>query len=274
MEDKVLTGEGGRGTVLELLGCLGGLGLPGPQDVAALSELFEKWASQYRAAYDKNSLFYGDQALLDEEQNEMGVEGGASGASGATATTHTSDMELVDSSEGWSLLHGRMDQALLGQPPKRARSINAISYHCTPFMSTISGSHHCASLFGKRVASIVDEKGEVVPLYDVSHLGLAEGDQPRLIPLPVNYTELYNTIKEDSGAASMEEPAICLVCGAVLSSGPKQQRRTVRRAEEGDCTIHARSCGSGSGIFLLVKRSNVLLMSRSRAAFYPVSIVV
>jgi len=223
--------------------------------VAALSELFKKWACQYQIAHDHNAFCLRDHEEVGED--DQGVIAGVMGAS--------SDMDLFSDSSV-----GHTDHASLGQPPKRARSIHAISYHCTPFLSTISGSHHCTSLSGKHIAAMTDEKGQAVPLHDVSHLGLADGDLAKLIPLPANYTELYNTIKEDSGAASMEEPAICLVCGAVLASGPKVQRRVARRVEEGDCTIHARSCGSGSGIFLLVKRSNVLLMSGSRAAFYPV----
>lgn len=38
----------------------------------------------------------------------------------------------------------------------------------------------------------------------------------------------------------------------------------------GECTAHARQCGAGHGIFLMVNKGSIVLMRDSRAAFYPV----
>jgi hypothetical protein len=42
------------------------------------------------------------------------------------------------------------------------------------------------------------------------------------------------------------------------------------RQNIGECTAHARHCGAGQGIFLLVNKGSIVLMRDSRAAFYPV----
>lgn len=37
----------------------------------------------------------------------------------------------------------------------------------------------------------------------------------------------------------------------------------------GECSIHARHCGSGTGVFFLVQHLSVLLVYRSYSAYYP-----
>ena len=61
--------------------------------------------------------------------------------------------------------------------------------------------------------------------------------------------------------AALDEPAVCLVCGQLLSAGSRlpppalssslSHRRTM---SPGECTLHARTCGAGTGVFYLVER--------------------
>jgi hypothetical protein len=60
---------------------------------------------------------------------------------------------------------------------------------------------------------------------------------------------------------ALDEPAVCLVCGQLVSAGSRlpTPSATVRGRREssispGECTLHARACGAGTGIFFLVER--------------------
>ena len=66
------------------------------------------------------------------------------------------------------------------------------------------------------------------------------------------------------------EPALCLICGALLCAGPSCKRiRQPMDSREGECTRHARGCGMGIGIFALVHQGITLLVDGTRSAFYP-----
>jgi hypothetical protein len=93
----------------------------------------------------------------------------------------------------------------------------------------------------------------------------------------------------------VEDPAICLLCGRVLNAGkyfqwvsPREVRavRSLREcvhiapignkapqgifdAPAGECTLHARSCGAGTGVFVLVQQCQVLLVRGSRSVYWP-----
>ncbi len=101
-------------------------------------------------------------------------------------------------------------------------------------------------------------------LCDLSHLGVGTSDRPGLLGLPASYVELYLTIKamNDKGPLAENENALCLICGEVLPVGSKDGFTV------GRCTIHARHCSSGCGVFFLVQRCIVLLMRDSYAAYY------
>ena len=58
-------------------------------------------------------------------------------------------------------------------------------------------------------------------------------------------------------AVAIDEPALCLVCGQVLSAGNRLSSTNAGRGggrSPGECTIHAKSCGGGTGLFYLVER--------------------
>ncbi|KAG4216132.1 hypothetical protein ERO13_A01G222300v2 [Gossypium hirsutum] len=58
----------------------------------------------------------------------------------------------------------------------------------------------------------------------------------------------------------VHEPALCLLCGRLCSSGFKPCCR------ESGCKSHAKSCGAGIGVFLLIKRTTILLQRCARQA--------
>ena len=60
------------------------------------------------------------------------------------------------------------------------------------------------------------------------------------------------------------EPAVCLLCGALVCAGPNcRRRRAEGEKKEGECTRHARTCGCGTGMFYLAHQGMVLLMDSS-----------
>ncbi|KAK8315659.1 hypothetical protein V6Z12_D01G258100 [Gossypium hirsutum] len=61
----------------------------------------------------------------------------------------------------------------------------------------------------------------------------------------------------------VHEPALCLLCGRLCSSIWKPCCR------ESGCKSHAKSCGAGIGVFLLIKRTTILLQRCARQAPWP-----
>ena len=72
------------------------------------------------------------------------------------------------------------------------------------------------------------------------------------------------------GKVPQVEPALCLICGALLCAGPSCKRvKGLDEPREGECTRHARRCGLGVGIFALVHQGVTLLVDGRRSAFHP-----
>lgn len=117
---------------------------------------------------------------------------------------------------------------------------------------------------------------------DLSHLGMKHiRGVPifSLVRLPKSFVELYNLVSkvkgrdegatddDDSGSA---ETAICLLTGAIMRSGaPRKATYSRSQRPHGACTIHARTVGSGIGIFFLVQKCTVLLMHNNKSAYSP-----
>ncbi|GAA0163551.1 ubiquitin-protein ligase [Lithospermum erythrorhizon] len=59
------------------------------------------------------------------------------------------------------------------------------------------------------------------------------------------------------------DPALCLICGKLCSSVRKPCCR------ERGCQTHALSCGAGIGVFLLIRKTTVLLQRSGRQALWP-----
>lgn len=88
----------------------------------------------------------------------------------------------------------------------------------------------------------------------------------RLMLLPNLYQDLLQRyIKQqcrDCGAVQ-EEPVLCLLCGKLCSPS----WRTCCR--ESGCQTHAMVCGAGTGVFLLIRRTSILLQRSARQAPWP-----
>ncbi|KAL3839525.1 hypothetical protein ACJIZ3_024116 [Penstemon smallii] len=88
----------------------------------------------------------------------------------------------------------------------------------------------------------------------------------KLMFLPHLYQDLLQRyIKRwcpDCGAVK-EEPALCLLCGKLCSPNWKTCCR------ESGCQTHAMACGGGIGVFLLIRRTTILLQRSARQAPWP-----
>ncbi|KAJ8747065.1 hypothetical protein K2173_014443 [Erythroxylum novogranatense] len=61
----------------------------------------------------------------------------------------------------------------------------------------------------------------------------------------------------------LDDPALCLLCGRLCSPGWKLCCR------DNGCQSHAVVCGAGTGVFLLIKRTTILLQRCARQAPWP-----
>ncbi|XP_062095624.1 E3 ubiquitin-protein ligase PRT6 [Humulus lupulus] len=88
----------------------------------------------------------------------------------------------------------------------------------------------------------------------------------QLMHLPRVYHDiLQRCIKQSCPACNsvLEDPALCLLCGRLCSPNWKSCCR------ESGCQTHAMGCGAGTGIFLLIKRTTILLQRSARQAPWP-----
>ncbi|XP_078178382.1 proteolysis 6 isoform X3 [Carex rostrata] len=88
----------------------------------------------------------------------------------------------------------------------------------------------------------------------------------RLMQLPILYQDLLQRYvkKQCSECANVpDEPALCLLCGKLCSPSWKSCCRA------GKCQNHALACGAGVGVFLLVRKTTILLQRSARLAFWP-----
>jgi len=89
----------------------------------------------------------------------------------------------------------------------------------------------------------------------------------KLIELPANYHDLlqkYSKLRCVNCKSVPITKTLCLVCGKLVCAG----NSCCRNLGVGECSSHARSCGSGVGLFLLLKTSEVLVISHSRHSFW------
>ena len=83
---------------------------------------------------------------------------------------------------------------------------------------------------------------------------------PQLIPLPVSYEKLFFQYHSKTCSLCKRIPkksAVCLVCGALVCF------------LNGECFAHARSCGYGTCVFLVLDLSKMLFIRGSRHTFWP-----
>ncbi|KAJ9548058.1 hypothetical protein OSB04_020601 [Centaurea solstitialis] len=112
--------------------------------------------------------------------------------------------------------------------------------------------HHLAREFEVRIPSGVLYSTPVVPF--------------KLMVLPYLYQDLLQRyIKQkciDCGSVQ-DEPALCLLCGKLCSPSWKTCCRNNK------CQTHATTCGAGTGVFLLIRKTTILLQRSARQARWP-----
>lgn len=89
----------------------------------------------------------------------------------------------------------------------------------------------------------------------------------KLIDLPERldffFTKYYYLDKYDNPHMTIEDPAICLFCGAVINI-----QKCAVGATQGQCTIHVlKECPNDIGIFLLPKDKTILLLHKNGGSF-------
>ncbi|CAK9185301.1 unnamed protein product [Ilex paraguariensis] len=88
----------------------------------------------------------------------------------------------------------------------------------------------------------------------------------KLMLLPHLYQDLLQRyIKQHCSNCGvvLEEPALCLLCGKLCSPSWKTCCR------ESSCQTHAMACGAGTGVFLLIRKTTILLQRSARQAPWP-----
>lgn len=89
---------------------------------------------------------------------------------------------------------------------------------------------------------------------------------PDLVPLPSNYGQLVEEaaafICPKFASDDSLHPTMCLVCGEMLCSQSYCCQRRIPEKDQlvGACTFHARTCGAGTGLFLRVRESTIVLL--------------
>lgn len=88
-----------------------------------------------------------------------------------------------------------------------------------------------------------------------------------LINLPDDYCDLINMAADFTCSNSMREcrrqspPSLCLKCGYLVCSEEFCCQRKYENSMVGSCTYHSIICGGGTGIFLRIRESRILLLS-------------
>ncbi|XP_038696647.1 E3 ubiquitin-protein ligase PRT6-like [Tripterygium wilfordii] len=88
----------------------------------------------------------------------------------------------------------------------------------------------------------------------------------KLMRLPHIYQDLLERyVKQlcSDCKSVLDEPALCLLCGRLCSPNSKPCCR------KNGCKTHAMSCGAGTGVFLLIRRTTILLLRCARQSPWP-----
>jgi E3 ubiquitin-protein ligase UBR2 len=86
-----------------------------------------------------------------------------------------------------------------------------------------------------------------------------------LIELPENYLSLLSKADQfkcpNSVSKESKSPALCLACGTIVCSQSPCCELQLDRVKAGGCTVHARRCGGDNGIFLRLRKCQIILLS-------------
>ena len=95
-----------------------------------------------------------------------------------------------------------------------------------------------------------------------------EPRRPRLIRIPAQFQDAlvqWNGKRCLSCGKVPREPGLCLLSGKLVCC---MEKCCSSPDHVGECTQHAFSCGGGTGVFLLLKQSSLLLVRGSRASVF------
>ncbi|KAA8492105.1 E3 ubiquitin-protein ligase UBR3 [Porphyridium purpureum] len=104
--------------------------------------------------------------------------------------------------------------------------------------------------------------------------------EPALLPLPLrlirlprlfqDLLECFHTQKCFDCGRLPQMPALCLVCGVLICAlGACNNASTLARPNaNGSCARHAEQCGAGTGVFLILKLTSVLILREDRRAHW------
>lgn len=234
-------------------------------------------------------------ALLPDAVNgyrgnvRLGEEHGEDGSRGAGRGRDAGREEAVGAQAA-----GGLDQEIESEGGGPVVVSQGSRYFATPYFPSLDGTFTMPGMDvdSPRPGPLQNSAQEDLPLYDLSHFGVSDDVDLRLVPLPEHYTQLYSLLKDQywtvasstshasgdrigggsAGAGEVrrgiEDPALCLLCGAILAAGPRMHGGT-HIGSPGVCTLHARACGSGTGLMLLINKGSILLFRDNRATFYP-----
>ncbi|XP_031834567.1 ubr1 ubiquitin ligase [Nomia melanderi] len=94
----------------------------------------------------------------------------------------------------------------------------------------------------------------------------------KLVELPEDYSELINMTSSFTCSNNEQEhlknPTMCLVCGEMLCSQSYCCQHQLNKMTVGACTYHASTCSAGVGIFLHIRKCEIIfLRSPNRGSF-------
>lgn len=152
---------------------------------------------------------------------------------------------------------------------------DADHYHLhTPFIGSVTGQESSYGLNGRVMPTCFP---------DLSHLPLLSSQGGGLLRLPFLYTDMLDCLwlpykpRMDEQGRRTDEPAICMVCGTIVNAGNRacdlsydlsNDTNQRLRKNPGECTLHARTCGAGVGVFFFILPNWVLLCRGGRSSKY------
>uniref|UniRef100_A0A8D0C5S4 E3 ubiquitin-protein ligase n=1 Tax=Salvator merianae TaxID=96440 RepID=A0A8D0C5S4_SALMN len=88
-------------------------------------------------------------------------------------------------------------------------------------------------------------------------------DLPRLLQLPENYNTIFQYYHRKSCSVCSKvpkDPAVCLVCGTFVCL----KGLCCKQQSYCECVLHSQNCGAGTGIFLLINASVIIIIRGHR----------
>eukprot|EP00095_Tigriopus_kingsejongensis_P006031 maker-scaffold889_size84747-snap-gene-0.19 protein:Tk06031 transcript:maker-scaffold889_size84747-snap-gene-0.19-mRNA-1 annotation:"e3 ubiquitin-protein ligase ubr3" len=96
-------------------------------------------------------------------------------------------------------------------------------------------------------------------------------EQPTLLKVPKNYDEIFQFYLKRRCTTCMKvpkDPTVCLMCGTVVCLREQCCKRLVGESNLCETVRHSWDCGGGTGIFLAVNSSTILVVRGKRACIW------